>query len=118
MKSLRKVIRTSFVLLNCTLFTSLFANNEPAIEIHASDSKKIYIKLDQLSISTEGMFVNVQGETQPISALFRDTQGLYVMASELTNDGYPFQYQCRNGHPAPMGTGRCNQPDCVYFAGK
>ena len=86
-------------------------------EKHQSVSKKVYISLDQLWMDENGIFVNLNGDVQPISGVFRDEAGFYVDADDLVKDAQG-QYQCPNGHPSRHGDGRCNQKACPYFRGK
>ena len=87
-------------------------------EKHQSISKKVYISLDQLWMDENGIFVNLNGDIQPISGVFRDEAGLYINAEDLVGENSQGQYQCPNGHPSRHGDGKCNQPDCPHFRGK
>jgi hypothetical protein len=79
-------------------------------------TEKLYVTADQLWIDENGMFVNLAGNVQPITAIFRDTMGLYVTSNDLIDDNWTPQYQCPNGHPSPHGDGKCNQKKagCPY----
>lgn len=78
--------------------------------------EKVYVSIDQLWIDESGIFVNLAGNVQPIAAIFRDAEGLYVNGRDLIGCNWQPQYQCPNGHPSPFGDGRCNQKKagCPY----
>lgn|GEM_PF-4576901 len=54
----------------------------------------------------------------PITALFYDGKRFSILERDLEELGVGDRYTCPFGHPAPMGRGRCNNPQCPHFAGR
>ncbi len=77
--------------------------------------EKVYVDLDQLLINENGIFLAFSDSILPVSALFRDQRGFYVMESQL-EQGYTLE-ECPNGHVSRHNDGRCNQRSCPYFRG-
>ena len=80
-----------------------------------TESNKMYVSMDQLAITENGMYLLYSEAVLPISALFRDHGGLYVIRDQLESGNT--QNECPKGHPSPHGDGRCNQRKCPHFRG-
>jgi len=44
---------------------------------------KIYVSPAQVHIGTEAILINIEGSLYPVRGLFRDAQGLHVLANEV-----------------------------------
>ncbi|MGC1878077.1 MAG: hypothetical protein WA347_08715 [Rhabdochlamydiaceae bacterium] len=96
---------------------NLFSANEDCLQEKIENSKadKIYVHLNQLVIDEKGIFLSFSDDLLPVSAIFHDNVGFYVMTNQLEDDNT--SYECPNGHPSRHGDGRCNQKKCPYFRG-
>ena len=98
--------------LSCLFIGSIFGAEKN------SSNKRVYVNAEQLFINEEGMQVIFDQETLiPITSLLHDERGYSVLQSDLETYGIGDRYTCPNGHSAPMGRGRCNNPGCPHFAG-
>lgn len=119
------MIRMKLILLIvCGMMSMGFAHEKNCIHeqglplqaIQISNLQKVYVDLDQLSINEEGIFLALSDTILPVSALYRDQNGFYVLGTQL-EQGYSLS-ECPNGHPSRHGDGRCNQPSCPHFRGR
>jgi hypothetical protein len=74
---------------------------------------KIYVSRDQVQVGNDEILINILGNIYPVSGLFRDAQGLHVMAKDLA-DQHTFSWTCPKGHYSPGGTGMCDVSDCPF----
>lgn len=76
-------------------------------------NEKLYVTPDQVHVSNQAILINILGNLYPVSGLFRDGQGLHVMAKELTEE-HTFSWTCPRGHSSPDGSGMCANPKCDF----
>jgi hypothetical protein len=78
---------------------------------------KVYVEPEQVSVGQEGIFINLMGNIYPVNGLYRNAQGLHVLASEIRNS-HTFSNACPYGHYSPDGSGMCNRDGCPFKKNK
>lgn len=70
---------------------------------------RIYVSPEDLLITKSGIFLVSLGEAFPVTALYVDTQGIYIKKEDKIYD------QCRNGHKIyHLACGGCDNWWCVF----
>lgn len=100
-----------FLLLSYLLIGSVFGTEK------SHSDRRVYINANQLFIDQEGMYVILDQQTLiPLKNLFHDGKGFSILEKDFELSSISDRYTCPNGHPAPLGQGRCNNPNCPYVA--
>ena len=115
------------LLVTCSMMSVCFAQDGSLLSENASFSQtrtarsgKVYVPPDldataEKISDTKKLDSAISDVAMPVSALFRDERGFYVMESQL-EQGYSLE-QCPNGHVSRHNDGRCNHRSCPYFRG-
>lgn len=68
---------------------------------------KIYIDPNTVYISSEGIFLNVNGNLIPILSLEKDEHGIFTPNDFYYSPWHDDDWQCKSGHWSPRYESRC-----------
>ncbi len=81
--------------------------------VNLPEKEKLYVKMDQVIVKEDSILINLSGNLYPVTGLYKDSQGLHVMAKEVVDD-HTFSWTCPLGHSSPDGSGMCRRPQCPF----
>lgn len=96
----------------CLSFNLIHADT--AISSGATDfvaeSELMEISQDQIHITKNGIFINLQGQFVPVSRLFSTSEGQYYCVKADIR-------KCPFGHPCAPWSSGCTVETCPYYSG-
>lgn len=100
-------------LLVTFIFAMLFGSSSSYAQ-EQPQQDKIYIHPDQIQMGERIICVNIDGQKYDMSAIHRDTQGIYiVLREEYSPNEFPIPF-CPRGHVSPRKDGFCATYDCPF----
>ncbi len=83
-----------------TIVLSLFCMSHMHAEV-CKCHERIYVLPEQLGMSSEGIFVNLNDEWIEVQSVYSDESGIYISPLSIESNG------CRNGYTPCRNCGRC-----------
>lgn len=81
-------------------------NHEEIIKALDTVEKKIYVEPEAILITSEGIFLNLEGELFAISNIFADGEGIYTFDC-YWEPCFSDDWQCDRGHWSPCYENKC-----------